>query len=146
MADSLREMILSGVDSLKTKDGEPASLYGFRLTAPHGTETKITDQHTDQVKDSAGFINYLGKHADSIITGAKIPLSSLVTDAEDFQELVAAIARALGDEAASKIQLNFDADALNKLIKEGVLPEIPEEVMGRVVGARQVRVTPTGTK
>ncbi len=146
LTESLREKILAVADSLRTPDGKPVRIYGFRLSAPHGTETKITEQHTDQVADSAGFINYLGKHADSIITGAKIPLASLVTDADDFEDLVSAIARAFGDEAASKIQLSFDADGLNKLIKEGVLPEIPEDVMERVVGSRQVRVTPTGSK
>lgn len=142
LSEALRDRILCLADSLRTKDGEPVAIYGFRLNAPRGTETKITDQHSDEVTDSAGFITYLGKHADQIITGAKIPLSSLVSDAHDFEELVNAIARTFGNEAASKIQLNFDSDALKKLIKEGQLPEIPDEVMSRVVGSKQVRVTP----
>lgn len=134
LADGLREQILSSMEVLYK------GLYGFRVFRKRALEVKVTDQHSDVVVDPAGFIEYLGLHAPQVINGITLPIEKIMASQENYDRVVRAVAKEFGDELAAEVGVTFNRDKLHELTTDGILPEIPEGLLERQVGSKQVRI------
>lgn len=141
-AKALRETILNRIGQMKDIDGKSFNLYGFRARRTRGTETKFTPQHSSEIVNNQGFLDYLGSHTPEVITGFQLSLDKIIKSQGDFARLMRAISDEFGDEAAEAIKLLHSRDRLNELInKEKVLDDPPEGIFEETVGSVQVRVT-----
>lgn len=138
---AVRTELLDSINSLRDVNGKPFSLYGFVVRRRRGAKTRFVPIHSTKVVDNAGFIQYLGEHASSVITGFSFDLERLIKEPGDLNRLLGAVAKEFGDEAAGAIVLSFSSDRLKKLIKED--PELgppPRSVLEKSTTAIKVTV------
>ncbi|MCC7289373.1 hypothetical protein IT414_03220 [bacterium] len=95
-----------------------------------------------EIADSLLLLRYLGEHANEVVTGVSVPVGQMAGNADAFRALQCAVTDIMGEGLGQHVQVTIDNEKLNKLIKDGDLPEVPEGAFREVLGYYRIDAKP----
>ena len=91
------------------------------------TRLLVVDVQGKELTATREFVDYLGSHANTVVTGVVMPLTQAISP-YDVATLQALLSERFGDSLGDSVRLTYSADALKKLTtgKDRVLDPPPD--------------------
>ena len=118
-------------------------IRGFMSRHGRAMKVLVAEVMGRRVRDPVAFLQYLGAHAPEVVKGVQIA-PAILLDPEQLKRFQHLMLGAFGEEAIEYYDVLFDADALERKIKEEKLPDPPAGIFTFTTAHERVLADPIG--